>query len=889
MVRKVGVVNTRMERISSHMIAGSLSAVVGAIIALVVFLMVSGVPALSAQGPGPNIPSYYEGEGIELTLSGIKNPDSCSGSPIRTVDVRAKVSDPLGLYFEGIEATYDLDPTGSISHDIRLPPVSLAAGDYRATYYVKNPICIELKDHPDGTGMSLTARLPDSVYWTAGDITYDTLERRREDCCTGWQILFIVIGGVIGLIVWGGISSAGKESDAAMWWGLVAGGIVWLIISGSIVAVLPGPLKYDDATSTVDWSQSIAIDDGAILGQIYFPEGFDVKKQFKGLGSSAYGYTLAGETTFKVVSTLVDDIEVPRTLLTEGEAAEITAILINREDTDITAEVNLSCNNGFSATGRAEVSAGAFGKLTFTNIILPVGKHVCGLHGKTVELTVVPRPFLAFHETQYIGDLGETILVTGATNFESGSQIVVSVSKQIVDQEYRESYSVTVTAEGGLFEFSIPTGGLPEGNLQVSVSSPDQMTRSSVELVLVKRFTQVSVESITLPRGLLIFGARLRGLASVRNTGNAEWKGSIEILSGGMNVGEVSGNVAAGEFKDLPFEIILGGVGERILQIGASQLPISVMGVPWIRMSADDTVDLGKPVIVSVSTNLTQGQIRIKISRQTAAGAMAGASKIVSITGDANYSVSLDANEPGIYLIESSSLLDLGSHNVQDAFSVQVLGAEGTLIYRLRADPSETIVIGTEAEIHLKVENTSQKEILAPIEVLVNGAQHTNIPTTVKAGEKILKTIPIPFEMLKVGYNTVEIDQRVQQIQVFPLATASGSELVSTDQFTFSLHATETDVLSGTEVLVTAAATNTTTQPLELQMILTLGPGLTTPGGSSCSFITCTWTRTVHAGRTTGPIVSVHVNETSKITLQYSYWLGTDQIKGDLELRLTAR
>ena len=143
--------------------------------------------------------------------------------------------------------------------------------------------------------------------------------------------------------------------------------------------------------------------------------------------------------------------------------------------------------------------------------------------------------------------------------------------------------------------------------------------------------------------------------------------------------------------------------------------------------------------------------------------------------------------------------------------------------------------------------------------------------------------------MLKVGYNTVEIDQRVQQIHVFPLATTSGSELVSTDQFTFSLHATETDVLSGTEVLVTAAATNTTTQPLELQMILTLGPGLTTPGGSSCSFITCTWTDTLYAGRTTGPIVSVHVNETSKITLKYSYWLGTDQIKGDLELRLRAR
>jgi len=226
------------------MIAGSLSAVVGAMIALVVFLMVSGVPALSAQGPGPNIPSYYEGEGIELTLSGIKNPDSCSGSPIRTVDVRAKVSDPLGLYFEGIEATYDLDPTGSISHDIRLPPVSLAAGDYRATYYVKNPICIELKDHPDGTGMSLTARLPDWVYWTAGDITYDTLERRREDCCTGWQILFIVIGGLIGLIVWRGVYTSGKESDAAAWWGLIAGFIVWLIISGSITAALPGPLKY---------------------------------------------------------------------------------------------------------------------------------------------------------------------------------------------------------------------------------------------------------------------------------------------------------------------------------------------------------------------------------------------------------------------------------------------------------------------------------------------------------------------------------------------------------------------------------------------------------------------------------------------------------------------
>ena len=328
----------------------------------------------------------------------------------------------------------------------------------------------------------------------------------------------------------------------------------------------------------------------------------------------AYGYTLAGETTFKVVSTLVDDIEVPRTLLTEGESAEITAILVNRDETDISAEVSLICNNGYSETGTAKVSAGAFGKIIFTDIVLPAGEHVCSLHGKSVELTVVPRPFLAFHGTRYSGDLGEIISVTGDTNLEDGVRIALSIGKQISGQEYRESYSATGTAEGGYFEFSIPTGGLPEGDLQISASSSDQMISSSVDLVLVKHFTQISVESIIIPRGPLISGERLHGLASIRNTGNADWGGSIEILSGGINAGAVSGTVISGELKDLPFEIVLGRAGKRMLQIGGRELPISVMGVPWIKMSADDTVDLGESVVVWVSTNLTE-VIRVALSR----------------------------------------------------------------------------------------------------------------------------------------------------------------------------------------------------------------------------------------------------------------------------------
>ena len=240
-------------------------------------------------------------------------------------------------------------------------------------------------------------------------------------------------------------------------------------------------------------------------------------------------------------------------------------------------------------------------------------------------------------------------------------------------------------------------------------------------------------------------------------------------------------------------------------------------------------------------------------------------------------------------MIESSSLLDLGSHGIQDAVSVQVLGAEGTLIYRLRSDPSDTVVFGTDVAVQIEAENTSQTNMSAPIEVLVNGNQHRNLPANVGPGEVISKTIPIPFNVLEEGYNTVQIDQRVQQIQVLPLVTVSGSSLISTDEFTFSLHATDTDVISGTEVLITASATSTTTQPLELQLILALGPGLTTSGGSGCTSIMCTWTDELSGGRTTGPVVAVHVRETSQITLKYSYRLGNDRINGDIVLPIRAR
>jgi hypothetical protein len=802
------------------------------------------------------------------------------------VDVRIKVSDSLGLYFDGIEATYDLEnPLG-----IKLPTVSLAAGDYRAAYFVKTPICIELEDLPDGSGMSLTANISETVYWTSGDITYNTLVERRLDCCTRWQGLFIVIGGVLGLVTWLGIANSGGGGGGAHVGGLIVGIIVWAIISMVTQAVLPGPLKYDNTTDTVDWSQGIAINDGTVLGRISFAQGFDFEKQFKGLDLSAYGYALTDETTFKVVSTLVDDIEVTRTLLTEGEVAEVTAILANREGTDISAVVSLTCNNGFSDVKTADVSAGEFSKLTFTNIVLPVGKYVCSLHGKTVEFTVVPRPFLAFHESQYARDLGETLLVTGDTNFEDGGQITVSVGKRIDDQQYRESYSATVTAEGGLFKFSIPTGELPEGKLEVLVSSPDKVTQSSVELLLVKRFTQISVDAIILPRGLLITGERLLGLVSVRNTGNAEWYGSIEILSDGMKVGEVSGKVVAGELKDLPFEIGLGRAGAQVLQIGATQLPISVLEVPWIRMSTADTVPLGEPVIVIVSTNLTEGQIRIKISKQTNTGAITSDSKIISLTAGINDPVELDANEPGVYLIESSSIVALGSHVIKDAVPVQVLGTDGNLIYKLRPEPKDKIEFGTEATIQVEVENTSRDRMVAPFVVLVNGIKLAqSYPTTVPAGEIISKPIHIPFEMLKEGYNTIEVDQRVQQIEVLPLATSSGSNEVSTDELWLNLHATNTDVPSGTAIIIEAAATNTTSLPIDLQMILILGPGLTVSGGN-CTSNTCNWADILDNGKTIRPWnVNVHVRETSKITLKYSYMVENEKINGELVLNITAR